>query len=204
MEDFGLLVCTFDDGTVAEIVGADTTLGGVQNRMTVFATNAVIEANLNPNNAVRAYAPDARVLDSAYLSEKLETHAGWSQPSPDEDWMQGYPQEMQDFAEAVVHGRPPRADASLGRDVVAVVYGAYIAADVASYTDAISSPQNTDPTARASQQPGAQDSELLLESHAIDFRVYKRRSFRPPSASCATAVSVLNLARQAVAGAGAG
>jgi predicted dehydrogenase len=129
VEDFGLLVCTFDDGTVAEIVGADTTLGGVQNRMTVFATNAVIEANLNPNNAVRAYAPDTRVLESAYLSEKLETHAGWSQPSPDEDWMQGYPQEMQDFAEAVVQGRPPRADASLGRDVVAVVYGAYIAAE---------------------------------------------------------------------------
>src|SRR5205823_7816513 len=103
--------------------------GGVQNRMTVFATNAVIEANLNPNNAVRAYAPDARVLDSAYLSEKLETHAGWSQPSPDEDWMQGYPQEMQDFAEAVVHGRPPRADARLGRDVVAVVYGEYAGAE---------------------------------------------------------------------------
>ena len=105
VEDFGLLVCTFDDGTVAEIVGADTTLGGVQNRMTVFATNAVIEANLNPNNAVRAYAPDARVLDSAYLSEKLETHAGWSQPSPDEDWMQGYPQEMQDFVECAALGR---------------------------------------------------------------------------------------------------
>jgi predicted dehydrogenase len=129
VEDFGLLVCTFDDGTVAEIVGADTTLGGVKNQMTVYATNTVVEANLNPNNAVRAYAPDAQVLEGAYLSEKLETHAGWSQPSPDEDWMQGYPQEMQDFAEAVVYDRPPRADACLGRDVVVVVYGAYIAAE---------------------------------------------------------------------------
>ncbi len=129
VEDFGLLVCTFDDGTVAEIVGADTTLGGVKNQMTVYATNTVVEANLNPNNAVRAYAPDARVLEDAYLSEKLETHGGWSQPSPDEDWMQGYPQEIQDFAEAVVHDRPPRADARLGRDVVAVVYGAYVAAE---------------------------------------------------------------------------
>ena len=42
--------------------------------------------------------------------------------------MQGYPQEMQDFAEAIVHGRPPRSDARLGRDVLAVVYGAYVAA----------------------------------------------------------------------------
>jgi predicted dehydrogenase len=129
VEDFGLLVCTFDDGTVAEIVGADTTLGGVKNQMTVYATNTVVEANLNPNSAVRAYAPDADVLAGAYLSEKLETHAGWSQPSPDEDWMQGYPQEMQDFAEAIVHERAPRADARLGRDVIAVVYGAYVAAE---------------------------------------------------------------------------
>jgi predicted dehydrogenase len=129
VEDFGLLVCTFDDGTVAEIVGADTTLGGVRNRLTAYATNTVVEANLNPNDAVRAYAPNADVLADAYLSEKLETHAGWSQPSADEDWMQGYPQEMQDFADAITADRPPRSDARLGRDVVAVIYGAYVAAD---------------------------------------------------------------------------
>jgi predicted dehydrogenase len=128
VEDFGVLVCTFDDGTIAEIVGADTTLGGVRNVLTAYATNAVVEANLNPNSAVRAYAPDADAFAGAYLNEKLETHAGWSQPSPDEDWMQGYPQEIQDFAEAAVTGRAPASDAALGRDVVAVVYGAYLAA----------------------------------------------------------------------------
>jgi predicted dehydrogenase len=129
VEDFGLLVCTFDDGTIAEIVGGDTTLGGVRNRLTAYATNAVVEANMNPNDAVRAYAPDATALANVYLNEKLETHAGWSQPSPDEDWMQGYPQEVQDFAEAIAHDRPPRSDARLGRDVVAVIYGAYVAAE---------------------------------------------------------------------------
>jgi predicted dehydrogenase len=135
VEDYGVMVCTFDDGSVAEIVGADTTLGGVRNVLTVFATNVVVEANLNPNTAVRAYAPDADVLAGAYLSEKLETHAGWSQPSPDEDWMQGYPQEMQDFAEAIVYDRVPRSDASLGRDVCAVVYGAYLAAETGRRVD---------------------------------------------------------------------
>jgi predicted dehydrogenase len=128
VEDFGLLLCTFDDGTVAEIVGADTTLGGVRNRFTAYASNVVVEANLNPNSAVRAYAPDADVLAASYLSEKLETHGGWSAPSPDEDWMQGYPQEMQDFAECIVEGRAPRSDAKLGRDVLVVIYGAYMAA----------------------------------------------------------------------------
>jgi predicted dehydrogenase len=129
VEDFGLLVCTFDDGTIAEIVGGDTTLGGVRNRLTAYATNAVVEANMNPNDAVRAYAPDANAFANEYLNEKLETRAGWSQPSPDEDWMQGYPQEVQDFADAITQNRPPRSDARLGRDVVAVIYGAYVAAE---------------------------------------------------------------------------
>ncbi len=129
VEDFGLLVCTFDDGTVAEIVGGDTTLGGVRNRLTAYATNAVVEANMNPNDTVRAYAPNADVFANAYLNEKLETHAGWSRPSVDEDWMQGYPQEMQDFAEAIARDRAPVSDARLGRDVVAVIYGAYVAAE---------------------------------------------------------------------------
>ena len=128
VEDFGLLVCTFDDGTVAEIVGADVTLGGVRNQLTAYATTTVVEANLNPNSAVRAYAPDANVLAGAYLNEKLETHAGWSQPSPDEEWMQGYPAEMQAFADAIVHGDALASDAALARDVLVVVYGAYVAA----------------------------------------------------------------------------
>jgi predicted dehydrogenase len=125
VEDWATLIVTFDDGTVAEITAADTTLGGVRNTMTVFASNAVVEANLNPNSAVRAYAPDPDVLAGEYLSEKLETHAGWSSPAPDEDWMQGYPQEAQDFAESIATVRRPRADGQLGRDVLVVVYAGY-------------------------------------------------------------------------------
>ena len=125
VEDWGSMLITFTDGSVAEVTAADTTLGGVRNRLTVFASNAVVEANLNPNTAVRAYAPDADVFEPEYLSEKLETKAGWSYPAPDEDWMQGYPQELQDFAEAIAHGRPPKSGARLGRDVLEVIYAAY-------------------------------------------------------------------------------
>jgi predicted dehydrogenase len=128
VEDWGSLLLTFEDGTVAEITAADTTLGGVRNVMTVFGSNVVVEANLNPNTTVRAYAPDADVLADEYLNEKLETHGGWTFPSPDEEWMQGYPQEVQDFAECAVGGRAPRSEGTLGRDVLAVVYGAYVAA----------------------------------------------------------------------------
>jgi predicted dehydrogenase len=129
VEDWGSMLVTFTDGTVGEVTAADTVLGGVRNRLTVFASNAVVEANLNPNTAVRAYAPDPSVFAGEYLSEKLETKAGWSYPSPDEDWMQGYPQELEHFAEAVAGGRAPTSDGQLGRDVLEVIYSAYLSAE---------------------------------------------------------------------------
>jgi predicted dehydrogenase len=125
IEDWGSLLVTFDDDTVAQITAADTTLGGIRNYLTVFATNAVVTANLNPNTACVAYAPDPGVFGDEYITEKIETKAGWTFPAPDEDWMTGYPQELQDFVEAVVDRRPPLSDAALARDVVAVVFAGY-------------------------------------------------------------------------------
>jgi predicted dehydrogenase len=125
VEDWGAMLLTFEDGTVAQVTAGDTTLGGVRNQLTVFSSRAVVEANMNPSDAVRAYAPDSSIFASEYLVEKLETKAGWSTPAADEAWAQGYPQEMQDFAEAVARGRPPASDGSLGLDVVEVLYAAY-------------------------------------------------------------------------------
>jgi predicted dehydrogenase len=42
--------------------------------------------------------------------------------------MQGYPQEAQDFAHCATQGRTPTSDGRLGRDVLAVIYAAYVAA----------------------------------------------------------------------------
>jgi predicted dehydrogenase len=128
VEDWGLMVVTFEDGTVAELVGSDVVLGGVRNQLSLFCSNAVVEASLSPEGSVRAFAPDPSAFAEAYLVEKLETKAGWSQPSPDEHWAQGYPQELADFAQAILQGRPPRSDGTLGRQVVAVVYAAYLSA----------------------------------------------------------------------------
>jgi predicted dehydrogenase len=129
VEDWGCLVVTFTDGTVGEVTAADIVLGGVRNQLTIFASNAVVEANLNPNTAVRAYAPDPTIFQGEYLSEKLETGAGWSYPSPNEVWMQGYPQEFDNFAEAVARGVSPKSDGRLGRDVLEVIYAAYVSVE---------------------------------------------------------------------------
>ena len=128
VEDWGTLLLTFDDGTVAQITGGDTVLGGIRNQMAIYAARAVVLCNINPNDSVLAYAPDAAVFGDEYLVEKLETKAGWSTPQPDEDWMTGFPQEIQDFVEAIAHGREPLSGAALARDVVAVIYGAYLSA----------------------------------------------------------------------------
>ncbi|HZC27496.1 MAG TPA: hypothetical protein VE287_10770, partial [Actinopolymorphaceae bacterium] len=49
--------------------------------------------------------------------------------SPDEDWARGYPHEMQDFMECVAFDREPLSGATLARDVVEVVYAAYLSAE---------------------------------------------------------------------------
>jgi predicted dehydrogenase len=118
----------FDDGTVAQVTAADVVLGGIRNQLAVYAAKAVIFCNINPNAAVQAYAPDPAVFAGEYITERIETKAGWTSPQPDEDWMSGYPAELQDFAESVALGREPVSGGALARDVVAVVYGAYLSA----------------------------------------------------------------------------
>ena len=128
VEDWGSMLITFDDGSVAQISAADTVLGGIRNFMTVYGAKAVVLCNINPNDVVQAYAPDTTVFGDEYIVEKIETKAGWTAPQPDEDWTTGYPQEMQDFVECVALGREPLSDGALARDVTAVIYGAYLSA----------------------------------------------------------------------------
>lgn len=128
VEDWGSMLVTFDDGTVAQITAADTVLGGIRNQMAIYGARAVVLCNINPNDVVQAYAPDPKVFGDEYIVEKIETKAGWTAPQPDEEWTTGYPQEMQDFVECVAFGREPLSGGALARDVTAVIYGAYLSA----------------------------------------------------------------------------
>ena len=128
-EDWGMLVLGFDDGSVAQISAADIVLGGIQNTLSVYAGRAAIHIGNNPNNAMLTYAPDGDAFASEYIREKVETKAGWQFTNPDEDWINGFPHETQDFCEvATTTGREPISGSFLGRDVVAVCYGAYLSA----------------------------------------------------------------------------
>ncbi len=94
----------------------------------IIMTNAVLHTNMTQNSAVQAYAPAPEIFGDEYFSEKLETKAGWSFPSPDEDWFRGYPQEMRDFVKAILEDREPKANVDLAVDCVEVIYAAYLSA----------------------------------------------------------------------------
>jgi len=129
VEDWGIIVVKFEDGSVAEVKAGDTTLGGVHNYLEAYLSNARIRANINPNDSCVAYAPDPHIFAPEYISEKIETKAGYTFPSPDEDWFQGYPQEIADFIAAILEDRQPAAGAALAREVMVVLYAAYVSAE---------------------------------------------------------------------------
>jgi len=129
VEDWGIIVVKFEDGSVAEVKAGDTTLGGVHNYLEAYLSNARLRANINPNDSCVAYAPAADIFEPEYISEKIETKGGWSLPSPDEDWHQGYPQEVADFVSAIIEDRQPVSGATLAREVALVLYAAYVSAE---------------------------------------------------------------------------
>lgn len=128
-EDFCQLHVVFEDGMVADIFASEIVMGGVHNWLEVFANNHRMRCNISPVDACALYNPKEELLADVYLVEKLGTKQGWSLPSPDEHWMSGYPQEMQDFMESMASGRRPLCGAELGLDTVAVMYAAYLSAE---------------------------------------------------------------------------
>ncbi|HYL80484.1 MAG TPA: Gfo/Idh/MocA family oxidoreductase [Candidatus Acidoferrum sp.] len=128
VENWANVALTFEDGTRGLVTVSDAGLGGLNTKIGVYMTNAVLHTNMTQNTAVQAYAPDPTIFGEEYFTEKIETKAGWTFPSPDEDWFRGYPQEMRDFVESIQEGREPLAGVDLAVDCVEVIYAAYLSA----------------------------------------------------------------------------
>jgi predicted dehydrogenase len=129
VEDYSQIHIVFDDGMVADILSTEIVMGGVHNWLEVFANNHRTRCNINPVDAMSTYNPREEQLKDVYIVEKIGTKQGWSHPAPNEDWMSGYPQEMQDFMECVDQNREPKCGAPLAQDTVAVMYAAYVSAE---------------------------------------------------------------------------
>lgn len=129
VEDWSAALITFADGSKGTIHSTDVSLGGVKNLLNVYLSNAVMQVNINPNNSLVVYSPGENIFASEYITEKVETKAGWQFPSPDEDWMRGYPQELEDFVGAIIEDRPPVSGIELAYEVVESIYAAYLSAE---------------------------------------------------------------------------
>lgn len=128
VEDFVQLHVVFDDDMVADIFSCELVMGGVHNWMEIYCNNHRMRCNINPTDANVLYNPVEKQLADVYLTEKLGTKQGWSFPAPDENWMTGYPQELQDFMVCLREGRAPQSDVMLAADTVCALYAGYLSA----------------------------------------------------------------------------
>ena len=129
IEDYGHLHVVFNDGMIADIFASELVLGGVHNWLEIFANNQRTRCNLSPINAIELYNPQEKQLAEVYVVEKIGTKQGWSNPSPEENWMFGYSQEIQDFMEAIANNWEPKSGMLVASDAVGVLYAAYLSAE---------------------------------------------------------------------------
>lgn len=126
VETWAHVVLGFSDGSRASVTASFQMLGGVRNQLEVYTTDAAFRAKIAPNDELLAFTPHADAFGEQALHEKIESRTGWMAIAPDADWARGYPQQMQDFLEAVAHDRDPVSGLALARDTLDVIYGAYL------------------------------------------------------------------------------
>ncbi len=126
VETWAQATVTFSDGTRGIFYGADNLLGGMESTVDIRLSNARLKLAICPVRLCQFYTVDPTPVQNVYFNEKQETKAGLSFPNPDEEWMLGYPQEMQDFMEAVAFDRAPQSGLELAKQVVEVVYAGYL------------------------------------------------------------------------------
>jgi len=129
VEDYCQIHVVFADGMVADVFASELVMGGVHNWLEIFANNHRARCNLSPTDAMELYNPQEVQLADVYVVEKIGTKQGWSTPAPDESFMFGYPQEIQDFMEAITMDREPKSSMLVASDIVGVLYAAYLSAE---------------------------------------------------------------------------
>lgn len=128
IEDMSMMHIEFDDGTLADIFASDIVLGGIHNWLEVCANNHRTLCQINPNTAMMTYNPREEYFKDIYVVEKIGTKQGWACTAPDEDWMTGYPQEIEAFYRAIAYGEPVESDILLAANAISTIYSAYLSA----------------------------------------------------------------------------
>jgi len=126
VETWSQVTITFTDGSKGTFFAADDLLGGMESNMDIRLSNARMKFDLCPVRVCQFYTVDPTPVKDVYFNEKQETKAGLSFPNPHEEWLLGYPHEIQDFMEAIAYDRPPLSGLELAKQVVEVLYAGYV------------------------------------------------------------------------------
>jgi predicted dehydrogenase len=129
IEDFSATHVIFEDGTIADIFASEIVMGGIHNWLEVMANNHRSVCNINPNTAMQTYNPAEEQFRDIYVVEKIGTKQGWAPTAPDEDFITGFPQEVEAFYRAVATRERPESDGRLAADCISTVYSAYLSAE---------------------------------------------------------------------------
>jgi predicted dehydrogenase len=129
IDDFAMIHVEFEDGTLATLLTSDVVLGGIHNWLEICANNHRTLCNINPNTAMQTYNPVEKNFDDIYVVEKIGTKQGWACTSPDEDWITGYPQEIEAFYRTIAYGEEPESTSLLAADSISTIYSAYLSAE---------------------------------------------------------------------------
>ena len=129
VEDLSLMHVVFEDGSVCDIFSSEIIMGGIHNWLEIVANNHRTTCKINPNNQMETYNPMDAAFDDIYVVEKIGTKQGWTNPSPDEDHSNGFPQEIEEFYHAVAHGGTVQSGISLAADAITTIYAGYLSAE---------------------------------------------------------------------------
>jgi len=129
VEDFSVTHVVFEDGTIADIFASEIVMGGIHNWLEVMANNHRAACNINPNTAMQTYNPAEDQFRDVYVVEKIGTKQGWAPTAPDEDFITGFPQEIEAFYRAATTSERPESDGRLAADCISTVYSAYLSAE---------------------------------------------------------------------------
>lgn len=142
VDDFGRMTVLFEDQTVAEVMGSDLHISGIWNEVAVTTDFAHYNIRVNPNDANQLFLPSEAPLGNILLREKLPTAQGTSFPAPNQSYLHGYVNELNDAVDCALQpDRHPQSGALMAWDSMAVLMAAYESSekgaafiDVSEYT----------------------------------------------------------------------
>ncbi len=129
VEDCGIAVITFSDGTKAVILATDTLLGGSKNYIELYCNDAAINCQITMSDLMSTYFLDEDNLQDVYISEMLPSKLGWNKPFLADEIIRGYVDEMRYFVESVYYNREPKAGFELAYDTTKFIYSAYLSSE---------------------------------------------------------------------------